>query len=117
VRLPAIALSALVCAGVLAGCTTAPVGSRVRGLSIGNRPVAATDTLEVVINSYRAAGGGVFPHLADAPRVREIDRPMVELLVDHLANHGTIKPVATDNWAFAPPLLERVAPARPAPAN
>jgi 2',3'-cyclic-nucleotide 2'-phosphodiesterase (5'-nucleotidase family) len=95
----------------------APVGSRVRGLRIGNRPVAATDTLEVVINSYRAAGGGVFPHLADAPRVREIDRPMVELLVDHLANHGTITPVATDNWAFAPPLLESVAPAAPATAH
>jgi 2',3'-cyclic-nucleotide 2'-phosphodiesterase/3'-nucleotidase len=94
---------------------TAPVGSRVRGLRVGGRPVGDEDTFTVVINSYRAAGGGGYPHLATAPRVGEIDRPMVELLVDYFSHHPALTPEADDNWAFAVPLQEARAP-RPAPA-
>ena len=71
---------------------SAAVGARVRGLRVAGKPVQAEDTFTLAVNSYRAAGGGGYPHLVDAPRVTEIDRPMVELLVEYFLRHGTITP-------------------------
>ncbi len=93
----------------------APAGSRIRGLRVGGRPVGAGETFTLAINSYRAVGGGHFPHLDTAPRVAEIDRPMVELLVDYFTRLGTVTPVADDNWAFAPPIREAVQRRPPGP--
>ncbi|MFZ5788572.1 MAG: bifunctional metallophosphatase/5'-nucleotidase [Acidobacteriota bacterium] len=91
----------------------APAGKRIRGLRVEGRLVGAEETFTVAINSYRAVGGGHFPHLDTAPRVAEIDRPMVELLVDFFARRGTVTPGTDDNWAFTLPLREAVQ-ARPA---
>jgi 2',3'-cyclic-nucleotide 2'-phosphodiesterase (5'-nucleotidase family) len=88
----------------------APVGERVRGVRFAGKLVNDDDELTVVINSYRAAGGGGYPHLATAPRVKEIDRPMVELLVEYLAHHPVLAPVADQNWSFSLPLREGRAP-------
>jgi 2',3'-cyclic-nucleotide 2'-phosphodiesterase (5'-nucleotidase family) len=82
----------------------APVGHRVRGLRIAGRPPDAHDSFTVVVNSYRAAGGGGYPHLASVPRVREIGRQMVDVLIDYCRRQGRITPEATDNWAFLMPL-------------
>jgi 2',3'-cyclic-nucleotide 2'-phosphodiesterase/3'-nucleotidase len=68
------------------------------------------DTFTLAVNSYRAAGGGDYPHLAAAPRVTEIDRPMLELLVEYFVRHGTITPASDDNWSFTVPLREAQAP-------
>jgi 2',3'-cyclic-nucleotide 2'-phosphodiesterase (5'-nucleotidase family) len=78
----------------------APIGQRVRGLRFAGAPIQPADVFTVAVNSYRAAGGGGFPHLAAAPRVKEIDRPMVDLIVEYLARHATITPTSDDNWAF-----------------
>lgn len=86
----------------------APAGSRIRGLRVDGRPVEAGDTFTVAINSYRAVGGGHFPHLDTAPRVAEVDRPMVELLIDHFTRRGTLAPAADDNWAFSISMREAV---------
>jgi 2',3'-cyclic-nucleotide 2'-phosphodiesterase/3'-nucleotidase len=90
---------------------TAPVGDRIRGLRVAGRPVTADESFTVVTNSYRASGGGGFPHLVEAPRVAVDDRPMVELLVDYFARHRSLTLVAADNWAFTVPLREMTAPA------
>jgi 2',3'-cyclic-nucleotide 2'-phosphodiesterase (5'-nucleotidase family) len=94
----------------------APAGARVHGLRVGGKLVRDDDVFTVVINSYRAAGGGGYPHLATAPRVREIDRPMVDLLVEYFARHPVLAPAADDNWSFAVPLREAKA-SPPAPAQ
>lgn len=93
----------------------APAGTRVRGLRVGGRPVGAEDTFTVAINSYRAVGGGHFPHLDTAPRVAEIDRPMVELLIEHFQRLGTLTPGADDNWAFTLSMREAVQGRSPGP--
>ena len=85
---------------------TAPLGARVHGLRVGGKPVKDDDVFTVVINSYRAAGGGGYPHLATAPRVREIDRPMVGLLVEYFSRHPALAPAADDNWSFTVPLRD-----------
>jgi 2',3'-cyclic-nucleotide 2'-phosphodiesterase/3'-nucleotidase len=89
---------------------TAPAGHRIRGLRVGGAAVRPEDVFTVAVNSYRAAGGGGFPHLADAPRVKEIDRPVADLIGEYIARHGKVTPAADDNWAFTIPL--RDAPAR-----
>ncbi|MGV8039537.1 MAG: bifunctional metallophosphatase/5'-nucleotidase [Thermoanaerobaculaceae bacterium] len=88
----------------------APVGQRVRSLRVGGRPVEAAATYTLAVNSYRAVGGGNYPHLPTAPRLKEVDRPMVELMAEYVARLGTVTPRADDNWAFAIPLAEAVAP-------
>ncbi len=88
----------------------APVGQRVRNLRVSGRPVEPTATYTLAVNSYRAVGGGNYPHLLTAPRLKEIDRPMVELIAEYSARLGTVTPEADDNWAFAIPLAEAVAP-------
>lgn len=95
----------------LAGATylidpTAPVGHRIRGLRVKGAAVTKDESFTLAINSYRAAGGGNYPHLQTAERVREIDRPMVELLIDYFTRHGKVAPSADDNWAFVLPLRE-----------
>jgi 2',3'-cyclic-nucleotide 2'-phosphodiesterase/3'-nucleotidase len=92
---------------------SAPVGRRVRGLRVGGKPVQPGDTFAVVINSYRAAGGGGYPHLANAPRMTEIDRPVVDLLVEYCTRHRDITPSADDNWSFTVPLHQAAAAAAP----
>jgi 2',3'-cyclic-nucleotide 2'-phosphodiesterase (5'-nucleotidase family) len=89
---------------------SAPVGKRVQGLRVGGKAVQAGDTFMLAVNSYRVAGGGSYPHLASAPRVTEIDRPMVELLVEYFVRHGTITPASDENWSFTVPLREAQAP-------
>jgi 2',3'-cyclic-nucleotide 2'-phosphodiesterase/3'-nucleotidase len=84
----------------------APAGRRILGLRVAGKLVQAGDTFTVAVNSYRAAGGGGYPHLATAPRVKQIDRPMVALIVDYFARHGKVTPAADDNWAFAVPLRD-----------
>ncbi len=102
----------------LAGATylvdpAAPIGSRILGLRVAGKLVQPGDVFTVAVNSYRAAGGGGYPHLATATRVREIDRPMVSLIVDYFTRHGRITPAADENWAFTIPLRDAAARERP----
>jgi len=50
---------------------TRPEGSRIRGLRFGGLPLDPQGDFTLVCNSYRAAGGGLYPHLADADIVAE----------------------------------------------
>ncbi len=84
---------------------TAPVGARVRGLKVGGKPVQRNDTFSLVVNSYRAAGGGDYPFLRQAPRVKVVDKQVVDLLVAYFAKVGTLQPEASENWFFAPRMI------------
>ena len=88
-------------------------GQRIRGLRVDGRVVAPEDSFTVAINSYRAAGGGDFPHLRTAERIGRTDRFMVEVLIRYLERTRTLTPTASDNWAFTIPLGQAVAPRTP----
>lgn len=88
---------------------TAPVGQRVRQLKVKGKPVAPTDSFTLVVNSYRAAGGGGYPFLRDAPRVKVVEKQVVDVLVEYFSKLGTLQPEASGNWFFAPHMV-------PAPA-
>ncbi|WNS44012.1 bifunctional UDP-sugar hydrolase/5'-nucleotidase [Paenibacillus sp. MMS20-IR301] len=75
-----------------------PVGQRVVRLERGGLPLTADSSFEVVMNSYRAGGGGNFDMLKGATVVREIPTDMTELLADYIREHGVIRSVCNHNW-------------------
>jgi 2',3'-cyclic-nucleotide 2'-phosphodiesterase/3'-nucleotidase len=83
---------------------TQPAGSRIRALRVRGELMDPGQMFSVALNSYRAAGSGGFPHLKSAPRLREIDRQMVDLLADYFAAEGVVTPGASENFFFVIPL-------------
>ncbi len=79
-----------------------PEGHRVHDIVWHGRPLDPDRTLTVAVNSYRAAGGGGFPHLATAERVRTIDRSIADLIAEHLEHAGAWTPRVDANWSLAP---------------
>lgn len=79
-------------------------GERIRDLERDGEPVRGDAVFTMVINSYRAAGGGGFPHLARAPVVWRTSEEMTELIGDYLRRHAPLTPTADNNWRVAPDL-------------
>jgi 2',3'-cyclic-nucleotide 2'-phosphodiesterase/3'-nucleotidase len=90
---------------------TRPEGDRVRDLRRHGRPVSPDDRFTLVVNSYRASGGGMFPHLADAPVEWRTPIEMTDLIGDWLARQQLWRPTVDGNWSLAPDVTEREAAA------
>ncbi len=90
---------------------TRPEGDRVRDLRHDGRPLDPEAVFSLVVNSYRASGGGMFPHLADAPVQWRTSVEMTDLLGDWLARQQPWRPTVDGNWSLAPDLSEREAAA------
>ncbi|AZK48873.1 bifunctional metallophosphatase/5'-nucleotidase [Paenibacillus lentus] len=75
---------------------------------LGQRVVKLTDLdgvnieeemkFEVVMNSYRAGGGGDYEMFKGKPVVREIGADMAELIAEYIQQHRTIKAGCDHNW-------------------
>lgn len=61
-----------------------PIGQRLTRLLYQNHDVKDEDHLSVVMNNYRAAGGGDFSMIASAPTLLEIQDDMVEIMAAYL---------------------------------
>ncbi len=83
---------------------TAPEGHRIRDVRYEGRPLAPDASFTLVCNNYRAAGGGGFPHLQDAPVVWRSSRSVTELIGEYLERHRPWLALADGNWYLAPPL-------------
>ncbi len=76
--------------------------------SFGERVVKLTDPdgmniedemeFEVVMNSYRAGGGGDYEMFKGKPVVREIGADMAELISDYIQRYRTIRASCDHNW-------------------
>ncbi len=79
-----------------------PLGQRVVRLAVRGRPVADTDSFTLATNNYRAAGGGGFTMIARAPVVYDRGEDVRDVLVEWLAEHGTLRPedVFVRNWSI-----------------
>jgi len=75
-----------------------PEGRRVVKLERNGEPLDPDAEFEVVMNSYRAGGGGNFDMLKDKPVVREIPTDMTEILADYIRKRGTIRASCDHNW-------------------
>lgn len=80
----------------------APVGQRVKDLSVRGRPVQAADRFTLAVNSYRAQGGGGYSVLRNARVVKAVPVEVRDLLIETLRAAGRIRPVVDHNWVVAP---------------
>jgi len=83
---------------------TRPEGDRVRDLRRNGRLLDLQADFIVVCNNYRAAGGGGFPHLAEAEVIWRSSEEVASMIDDHLAGLKTWSPEADGNWVIAPEL-------------
>ena len=110
-----------------------PLGQRIVTLQHPDgTPVAADEQFVVAINNYRASGGGIFPHVTDAPVVYDDLLEIRQELIDWASERGVIdqadffvrnwrlvidgKPVFEgDVWDTPTPPAPSPAPTTPAP--
>ena len=93
---------------------TQPVGHRVRDLRIHGRVIDLHQEFTLVCNNYRAAGGGGYPHLAEADPVWRSSDEMTDLIGDFIERSGAWEPEVDNNWWIGPALTaERAQAATP----
>ncbi|MFL0361884.1 bifunctional metallophosphatase/5'-nucleotidase [Pseudobacillus sp. 179-B 2D1 NHS] len=73
-------------------------GSRIEKLTYHGEPVEADRLYRVVMNNYRAGGGGDYFMFKGKKVIKEIQDDMAELLANYIKSHGTIKAEANHNW-------------------
>lgn len=75
-----------------------PVGSRITQLEHRGRPILYDHQYEVVMNNYRAGGGGDYKIFTNKPVIRTISKTMVELLINYIREHTPVKAECNHNW-------------------
>ncbi len=85
---------------------TRPEGDRIQDLRRNGRPLDLHADFTLVCNNYRAAGGGGFPHLAEAEVIWRSSEEVASMINDHLAALETWSPEADGNWVIAPEFIE-----------
>jgi 2',3'-cyclic-nucleotide 2'-phosphodiesterase/3'-nucleotidase len=84
---------------------TRPEGDRVRDLRYQGRPLDLHARFTLVCNSYRAAGGGGYPHLAEAEVVWRSSIEVADLIGEYLDRLEEWQPTVDGNWWIAPTSL------------
>ncbi|KAF1296435.1 bifunctional metallophosphatase/5'-nucleotidase [Enterococcus sp. JM4C] len=77
---------------------TKPAFERITKLEFEGRAVESTDELEIVINQYRAVGGGNYAMFEAGKIIREIQIDMTELIANYLKEHPVIQAEANQNF-------------------
>ncbi|MEK3883487.1 bifunctional UDP-sugar hydrolase/5'-nucleotidase [Paenibacillus sp. PL2-23] len=75
-----------------------PLGERVTELLYRGQPLSLEQELDVVMNHYRANGGGGYDMFIGAPVVKHIHREVIELLAEALYAKPEWHARLTENW-------------------
>ncbi|MFF2483067.1 bifunctional metallophosphatase/5'-nucleotidase [Paenibacillus sp. NPDC058071] len=75
-----------------------PVGRRVTKLERHGKPVTDDSSYEVVMNNYRAGGGGDYDMFRGKPIMREVAVEMAELVADYFRRHGEVEAECSEEW-------------------
>lgn len=75
-----------------------PKGSKVENITYKGEPLDMEGNYNVVMNNYRASGGGDFDMFKNKPVVKEIQQDMVELISNYIEERGTIRASVTENF-------------------
>lgn len=81
---------------------TRPEGDRVRDMRRNGRPLDLHAEFTLVCNNYRAAGGGGFPHLAEAEVIWRSSEEVASIIDHFLESLKKWVPTADLNWVIAP---------------
>lgn len=75
-----------------------PVGHRVVDLACKGHQIEPNDSYEIVLNKYRAVGGGHYPMFSESKIIRENTEAMSELIADYLQKHPVITATVNNNF-------------------
>lgn len=75
-----------------------PVGDRIVDLMFEGKPVDMDAEYEVVLNNYRAGGGGGYSMFTNKPVVKEVLIEMAELMSNYLLEKKEIESTLDNNW-------------------
>ncbi|WP_369903095.1 bifunctional UDP-sugar hydrolase/5'-nucleotidase [Bacillus manliponensis] len=75
-----------------------PIGERVVSLQYKGEPLSLTEEFDVVMNNYRASGGGDYHMYKGKPVIKEISIDMTEIITNYLLKYGQIEATLTLNW-------------------
>lgn len=78
--------------------TARPAGERVLHLLYRGQPIEDSKEYEVVMNNYRASGGGDYEMYKGKPIVQEIMIDISEIVTDYIEKHGQIEATCDHNW-------------------
>lgn len=73
-------------------------GDRIVKLDYHGKAIQDNDCLKVVMNNYRAVGGGEYPMFGPEKIVNDIEVDMTDIIVDHIMHHPIIQTEAMDNF-------------------
>ncbi|QMS84208.1 bifunctional metallophosphatase/5'-nucleotidase [Candidatus Xianfuyuplasma coldseepsis] len=74
-----------------------PHGSRVENLTFHNQPINDTDVFSIVMNNYRASGGGEYTFIKDCPVLNDTQMEVIEILIDYIQEHPQLSINHTKN--------------------
>ncbi|WP_025729284.1 bifunctional metallophosphatase/5'-nucleotidase [Atopobacter phocae] len=75
-----------------------PVGERVTRFERNGQPIEMDEELEVVVNQYRAVGGGNYDMFGADKVIREVQIDVSELIANYLEKHPTIQAQVNNNF-------------------
>ncbi|MGY3716541.1 bifunctional metallophosphatase/5'-nucleotidase [Sutcliffiella cohnii] len=75
-----------------------PIGERVVVLQKDGETLSLTDEYNVVMNNYRAGGGGDYTMFQHKEVVKDIPTDMSELIANYIMEHKTIDTLINNNW-------------------
>ncbi|WP_096154926.1 bifunctional metallophosphatase/5'-nucleotidase [Bacillus sp. FJAT-45066] len=75
-----------------------PIGSRVVQLEKDGAPLKLNETFHVVMNNYRAGGGGDYHMYKGKKVVKDITLDMSELIANYILKHKEIEATTNNNW-------------------
>lgn len=75
-----------------------PVGERIEQLRYQGKALNMKDCYSVVLNNYRASGGGDFEMFKNKPVLKEIQQDMVEIISNYFTKHNIIQATTTRNF-------------------
>jgi 2',3'-cyclic-nucleotide 2'-phosphodiesterase/3'-nucleotidase len=75
-----------------------PLGSRVILLNYCGKPIELNAEFDVVMNNYRAGGGGNYNMFQGKPVIKDIPTDVSELLANYILEKGMIEASVNNNW-------------------
>lgn len=75
-----------------------PVGERVTTFTYHGEPVKDDSSYDVVMNNYRAGGGGDYTMFENKPVIKDIPVDMAEYLARDIETKGIIQATVNHNW-------------------
>lgn len=78
-----------------------PAGDRVQDITYHGEPLQTDGKYHVVLNNYRAGGGGDYTMFQGKPVIKEVQQDTVELIQAYFEKHHTVTATVTDNFRVA----------------